>query len=64
MDYASAQAREPARYAPAAALPPEVVLVDGKVTCTSCHDAASPHPKRAADRRGSAGPVTSREARG
>jgi hypothetical protein len=28
---------------------PDVPLVDGKVACTSCHDGASPHPKRAVD---------------
>jgi hypothetical protein len=49
VDYGSAAAREPDRYVPAALLRADVPLVDGKVSCTSCHDGASPHAKRAVD---------------
>ncbi len=48
VDYAQAAARQPRRYHPAATLPREVPLVNGKVTCTSCHDGASPDPKHVA----------------
>ncbi len=46
VDYAATVARQPDRYHPAAALPPELPLVNGKVACTTCHDGASPDPKR------------------
>ncbi len=49
VDYPAAFARDPDRYAPAASLPPEVLLVGGRVTCTSCHDGASPHRARAVE---------------
>lgn len=38
--YAEAAARDP-RLAPASALPPDVILVNGRVACTTCHDGAS-----------------------
>jgi predicted CXXCH cytochrome family protein len=40
IDYAAAAAENP-RLAPLERLPPEVPLVDGRVSCTSCHDGAS-----------------------
>lgn len=46
VDYRAAEAAHPGRYRPAGALPPEVPLVRGKVECTSCHDGASPDPRR------------------
>lgn len=46
VDYAGVAARQPDRYHPAQALPREIPLVNGKVACTSCHDGASPDPKR------------------
>jgi predicted CXXCH cytochrome family protein len=46
VDYAAAAAAHPGQYQPAAALPPEVPLVGGKVQCTTCHDGASPDRKR------------------
>lgn len=49
VDYAASAARDPERYVPAAMVRPDVPLVDGKVACTSCHDGASPHPRRAVD---------------
>jgi hypothetical protein len=49
VDYARASLHDPGRFAPAAALPPEVTLVNGAVSCVSCHDAASPHRGRAVD---------------
>jgi predicted CXXCH cytochrome family protein len=49
VDYAASAARDPERYVPPAMLRPDVPLVDGKVACTSCHDGASTHPKRAVD---------------
>jgi hypothetical protein len=48
MDYASIALRQPDRFVAPAQLPREVPLVDGKIACTSCHDATSPHPKRVA----------------
>ncbi len=48
VDYDAASLRDPTHYHPSAALPREVPLVNGKVTCTSCHDGASPDPKRVA----------------
>ena len=48
MDYASIALRHPDRFVAPAQLPREVPLVGGKLACTSCHDAASPHPKRVA----------------
>lgn len=50
VDYGAAAARQPGRYHPAAMLPREIPLVDGKVACTSCHDGASREPKRVAMR--------------
>jgi predicted CXXCH cytochrome family protein len=41
VDYAAARARAPERYVPKGLLPADVPLVDGKVACTSCHDAAA-----------------------
>jgi hypothetical protein len=49
VDYATASARSPGRYVPAALLPAEVTLVAGRVACVSCHAQASPHPKRAVE---------------
>jgi hypothetical protein len=49
VDYARASLRDPSRYAPAAALPAAVTLVNGAVSCVSCHDAASPHRGHAVD---------------
>jgi len=46
VDYAAVAARQPGRYVPLTQLPEDVPLVDGKVTCTSCHDGASRHPGR------------------
>jgi hypothetical protein len=48
VDYAATAARHPDRYASPAALPREVPLVQGKVSCTSCHDGASPDPRHVA----------------
>ncbi len=48
VDYGAAVARQPDRYHPAATLPPEVPLVNGRITCTTCHDGASPDPKHVA----------------
>ncbi|HEY6101295.1 MAG TPA: hypothetical protein VIW03_17795 [Anaeromyxobacter sp.] len=47
VDYAGASSRQPGRYVPASMLSPEIPLADGKVTCLSCHDPASPHRKHA-----------------
>jgi predicted CXXCH cytochrome family protein len=52
IDYAQAAARHPATYTPASQLPPEVVLVGGKVECTTCHDGASTLPARVANTSG------------
>lgn len=49
VDYLAAFARRPGRYVPPGAIRADVPLVDGRVSCTSCHDSASPHPKRAVD---------------
>ncbi len=40
VSYAEAAARDP-RLAPESALPPDVILVEGRVACTTCHDGAS-----------------------
>ncbi|HET8542163.1 MAG TPA: hypothetical protein VFL83_19960 [Anaeromyxobacter sp.] len=48
VDYAATAARHPERYHPPASLPRDVPLVRGRVACTSCHDGASPDPKRVA----------------
>jgi predicted CXXCH cytochrome family protein len=40
VDYVDATAPAPERYAPAAELPGDVPLVDGKIECTTCHDGA------------------------
>ncbi len=44
VDYFSAYARQPSKYAPPGALPKDVPLVEGRVACTSCHDPASTEP--------------------
>jgi hypothetical protein len=44
VDYARAAMRDPGRYVPASALPADVPLVNGRVSCVSCHDGASTHP--------------------
>lgn len=52
VDYRAVAARQPDRYRPATALPPEVPLVAGRVECTTCHDGGSPdrqHVARVAD---------------
>lgn len=49
VDYRAAAARAADRYVPAARLPPLVPLVNGKVTCTTCHDGASPFAKHVID---------------
>ncbi|MHB8876925.1 MAG: cytochrome c3 family protein [Myxococcaceae bacterium] len=41
LDYAAAQAQRPGALMPASGLPPEVTLVEGKLTCTTCHDGRS-----------------------
>ncbi len=46
VDYARAAARSPTRYAPPESLPREVPLVNGKIECTTCHDASRPRPMR------------------
>jgi hypothetical protein len=48
VDYGWTASRSPKRYVPLARLPAEIRLVDGKVTCTTCHDGASPHRGRVA----------------
>ncbi len=49
VDYAAIAARDPEAFVPPALLRKDVPLVDGKVACTSCHDGASPHARRAVD---------------
>jgi hypothetical protein len=44
IEYAPYPARLPALYAPASRLPPEVALVNGRVECTTCHDARAQTP--------------------
>jgi predicted CXXCH cytochrome family protein len=51
IDYADAALRHPGKYTPAANLPPEIVLVAGKVECTSCHDGRSPQRFKLAGQR-------------
>ena len=46
VNYAAIAARNPTRYHPAGSLPPELPLVNGRIACTTCHDGASPDPKR------------------
>jgi predicted CXXCH cytochrome family protein len=48
VSYARAFARQPGSYRSAFDLPRAVVLPEGRVACTSCHDAASAEPHRAA----------------
>jgi predicted CXXCH cytochrome family protein len=48
VSYAAAFARQPGSYRSAFELPRAIVLPDGRVACTSCHDAASAEPARAA----------------
>jgi hypothetical protein len=40
VDYEAARLRSP-RLRPRAALPREIVLVNGRITCTTCHDGAA-----------------------
>lgn len=49
IDYAQASARDP-RLVPPSGLPPELVLVQGRLACTTCHDGASSEPRRVAGR--------------
>lgn len=44
IDYESIAMRRPDAYTPAAWLPSSVMLRDGKLTCTTCHAAASTEP--------------------
>lgn len=46
IDYEEAAQRRPGWLTPAAALPPEVMLGDGLVTCLSCHHPDSKEPFR------------------
>lgn len=49
VDYATAAASHPGTYVPAADLPKDVPLVNGKVECTSCHNWSQPAPSRVVD---------------
>lgn len=49
IDYAAASARDH-RLVPPGELPDELVLVGGKVACTTCHDGRSEEPGRVAGR--------------
>jgi predicted CXXCH cytochrome family protein len=46
VDYPSFAAAHSDQYQQAARLPREVVLVRGRIQCTTCHDGASRDPKR------------------
>jgi len=49
IDYDLAAGSHPGAYVPAAALPREIPLVNGRVECTTCHDGASATPKHVVD---------------
>lgn len=49
IDYAQASARNGWLVSPGE-LPAELVLVEGRVSCTTCHDGASSEPRRVAGR--------------
>jgi predicted CXXCH cytochrome family protein len=53
--YASAQRRGALRLRPVDQLPPQIVLVEGQITCTTCHDGASTEHRRLATPGGMAG---------
>lgn len=42
LDYEAAVQRRPGSFTPSAALPREVMLLDGKITCLTCHHPDSP----------------------
>lgn len=42
LDYQASALRRPGSFTPIAALPREVMLQDGKITCTTCHHPDSP----------------------
>jgi predicted CXXCH cytochrome family protein len=46
VDYEAAAVSHPGRFHPAGSLPYAIPLVRGRVECTTCHDGASPDPKR------------------
>jgi predicted CXXCH cytochrome family protein len=48
LTYASAQRRGVLRLRPVDQLPPQIVLVEGQITCTTCHDGASSEHRRLA----------------
>ena len=48
VDYAAAAQRRPDSFTPVAALPREVLLLDGKITCVTCHHPDSPERFRVA----------------
>jgi hypothetical protein len=48
ISYAEAASRHPGTYVPPSQLPKEIVLVGGKVECTTCHDGTSTLPHRVA----------------
>jgi hypothetical protein len=48
IDYAAAANRHPGTYTPVSQLPQEIVLVGGKVECTTCHDGTSTLPRKVA----------------